>query len=139
MLVVINYTKKYLFWHNHVCYHTFYPNLPIFLHRYICHICDISQLCGCWLPAKVEVQERYQAECQVPDIKCDNKEQQWLVLWWLKSSAFLATSENAGHKGCVQLGWCLSNADLSISLRCTVLLNPKCDAETRSIVFKKLL
>ena len=24
---------------------TFYPNLPIFLHRYICHICDISQLC----------------------------------------------------------------------------------------------
>ena len=24
--------------------HTFYPNLPIFLHRYICHICDISQL-----------------------------------------------------------------------------------------------
>ena len=26
--------------------HTFYPNLPIFLHRYICHICDILQL---WL------------------------------------------------------------------------------------------
>ena len=25
--------------------HTFYPNLPTFLHRYICHICDISQLC----------------------------------------------------------------------------------------------
>ena len=24
--------------------HTFYPNLPIFLHRYICHICDILQL-----------------------------------------------------------------------------------------------
>ena len=24
---------------------TFYPNLPIFLHGYICHICDISQLC----------------------------------------------------------------------------------------------
>ena len=23
----------------------FYPNLLIFLHRYICHICDISQLC----------------------------------------------------------------------------------------------
>ena len=23
----------------------FYPNSPIFLHRYICHICDISQLC----------------------------------------------------------------------------------------------
>ena len=23
---------------------TFYPNLPRFLHRYICHICDISQL-----------------------------------------------------------------------------------------------
>ena len=23
---------------------TFYPNLPIILHRYICHICDISQL-----------------------------------------------------------------------------------------------
>ena len=22
----------------------FYPNFPIFLHRYICHICDISQL-----------------------------------------------------------------------------------------------
>ena len=21
--------------------HTLYPNLPIFLHRYICHICDI--------------------------------------------------------------------------------------------------
>ena len=24
--------------------HTFFPNLPIFLHRYICHICDILQL-----------------------------------------------------------------------------------------------
>ena len=24
--------------------YTFYPNLPIFLHRYICQICDISQL-----------------------------------------------------------------------------------------------
>ena len=24
---------------------TFYPNLSIFLHRYICHICDILQLC----------------------------------------------------------------------------------------------
>ena len=28
--------------------HTFYPNLPIFLHRYICHICDILQL---WSPS----------------------------------------------------------------------------------------
>ena len=26
--------------------YTFYPNRPIFLHRYICHICDILQLCG---------------------------------------------------------------------------------------------
>ena len=26
--------------------YTFYPNLPIFLHRYICHICDILQLCA---------------------------------------------------------------------------------------------
>ena len=26
--------------------HIFYPNLPIFLHRYICHICDISQPWG---------------------------------------------------------------------------------------------
>ena len=25
--------------------YTFYPNLLIFLHRYICHLCDISQLC----------------------------------------------------------------------------------------------
>ena len=25
--------------------YTFYPNFLIFLHRYICHICDISQLC----------------------------------------------------------------------------------------------
>ena len=25
--------------------YTFYPNLTIFLHRCICHICDISQLC----------------------------------------------------------------------------------------------
>ena len=33
-------------WHNHAFYYTFYPNLPIFLHRYICHICDILQL---WL------------------------------------------------------------------------------------------
>ena len=26
--------------------YTFYPNVPIFLHRYICHICEISQLWG---------------------------------------------------------------------------------------------
>ena len=26
---------------------TFYPNLSIFLHRYICHICDILQLWKC--------------------------------------------------------------------------------------------
>ena len=25
--------------------HTFYPNLPMFLRRYICQICDILQLC----------------------------------------------------------------------------------------------
>ena len=30
---------------NCVVFYTFYPNLPIFLHRYICHTCDISQLC----------------------------------------------------------------------------------------------
>ena len=30
---------------NCVVSYTLYPNLPIFLHRYICHICDISQLC----------------------------------------------------------------------------------------------
>ena len=28
--------------------YTFYPNLPKKLHRYICHICDILQLCN-WL------------------------------------------------------------------------------------------
>ena len=38
------YPKKYLTFTNlHVLPH-FYPNIPIFLHRYICHICDISQL-----------------------------------------------------------------------------------------------
>ena len=26
----------------------FYPNLPIFLRGYICHICDILQLCLCF-------------------------------------------------------------------------------------------
>ena len=29
---------------NYVVSPTFYPNLPLFLHRYICHIRDISQL-----------------------------------------------------------------------------------------------
>ena len=43
--VVIIYTNNYLIWHNRLFCHTFYPSLPIFLHRYICHICDISQLC----------------------------------------------------------------------------------------------
>ena len=32
--------------------YTFYPNFPIFLHRYICHICDISQL---WLWSDAQV------------------------------------------------------------------------------------
>ena len=30
---------------NCAVFFTFYPNFPIFLHRYICHICDILQLC----------------------------------------------------------------------------------------------
>ena len=46
--VHVSYTKTYLIWHNRVFYHTFYLKLPIFLHRYICHICDILQLCGGW-------------------------------------------------------------------------------------------
>ena len=41
MLVVREYPKNYPF----VFLHTFYPNFSIFLHRYICHICDILQLC----------------------------------------------------------------------------------------------
>ena len=32
---------------------TFYPNLPIFLHRYIGHICDILQICRMLIPASI--------------------------------------------------------------------------------------
>ena len=32
-----------------VVIHAFYPNLPIFLHRYICHICDILDFCPYFL------------------------------------------------------------------------------------------
>ena len=39
-----NVLKKYSILQNFLSSFTFYPNLPIFLHRYICHICDISQL-----------------------------------------------------------------------------------------------
>ena len=40
-----------------VVYWTFYPSFPIFLHRYICHICDILQLClvSCHLPSNSNV------------------------------------------------------------------------------------
>ena len=40
-----NLIKNYFSLQNYMAFHTFYPNLPIFLHRYICHICDILQLC----------------------------------------------------------------------------------------------
>ena len=39
------YPKQYLILQNCVSSQTFYPNLPIFLHGYIRHIRDISQLC----------------------------------------------------------------------------------------------
>ena len=37
--------RNYFILQNCEVSYTFYPNLPIFLHRYICHICDISQPC----------------------------------------------------------------------------------------------
>ena len=40
-----NLPKHYFVLQNYVVSHTFYPDFPLFLHRYICHICDISQLC----------------------------------------------------------------------------------------------
>ena len=92
---------------------------------------------GCSLVAKVEVEKRYQGECQVADVKCDNKEQQWLVLWSLKSSAFLAGSENAGHECCVQWGWCLSNTDPSISFRCAA--EPQNVMQKLEVLFSKRL
>ena len=44
-LVAEIYPLNYSIEQKNMFSHTFYPNLPIFLHRYICHICDISQLC----------------------------------------------------------------------------------------------
>ena len=38
----LNLPKYYFILQN---YYSCYPNLPLFLHRYICHICDISHLC----------------------------------------------------------------------------------------------
>ena len=40
-----NLPPKYFSWAKLHFPHTFYPNLPKNLHRYICHICDILQLC----------------------------------------------------------------------------------------------
>ena len=40
-----NLSKYYFILQNCVVSYTFYPNTTIFLHRYICHICDILQLC----------------------------------------------------------------------------------------------
>ena len=44
------YPKQYLILQNCVSSQTFYPNLPIFLHGYIRHIRDISQL---WIGPQV--------------------------------------------------------------------------------------
>ena len=41
---LLDIPQKYFILQNGVVFCTFYPNLPIFLHRYICHICDILQL-----------------------------------------------------------------------------------------------
>ena len=40
-----NLPQNYFILQKCVVSYTFYPNFPIFLHRYICHICDILQLC----------------------------------------------------------------------------------------------
>ena len=44
-IIFANLAKKYSFLENCLFPQTFYHNLPIFLHGYICHIRDILQLC----------------------------------------------------------------------------------------------
>ena len=41
----LNLPKYYFILQNCAASYSCYPNLPLFLHRYICHICDISHLC----------------------------------------------------------------------------------------------
>ena len=41
--MLVELTQNFFILQNFVVSCTFYPNLPIFLHRYICHICDILQ------------------------------------------------------------------------------------------------
>ena len=68
---LIKFTKQLLnFAKLHGLLH-FYPNLPIFLHRYICHICDILQLCSvaalfCTLPSNLEIFDNLQVGLQKP-------------------------------------------------------------------------
>ena len=59
--------------------YTFYPNLPIFLHRYICHICDILQL---WLHWAHNVHQIIQFQQVLPPLCYILSQQALFCLYW---------------------------------------------------------
>ena len=70
---------------NCVVFHTFYPNLPIFLHKYICHICAISQLWANYLGNWAYVQSRGCCKSKILFGICQLNKLVGFSRWWPSS------------------------------------------------------
>ena len=90
--------------------HTFPPNLPRFLHRYIFHICDIPQLChgrcfyrtGCVLNNICWTIQEYVCSCNW--LRCHGMIDESLILYeWSKTSIISGPSSIAKHRVSIDL------------------------------------
>ena len=76
--------------------HTFYPKLPIFLNRYICHICEISQLCSAVITHHSLSVLSYVSTSSIHDFSF-----RYSRMRWRKSSVYARFSRYSFSRSCL--------------------------------------